>query len=347
MPLIQLLPLALIFLFGLINLIGIRPDLVFVHLAYFGIGLFIFAAIKFLKIKAQFFRHNATFFFWLFFLLLIVTYFIGVEVKGSRRWVELYFFRFQPSEFFKIVFIIFLAQVFSTYNALRQKRTIFLTTLFATLIPFLFIYKQPDLGTAMVIFAIFIIMSFLSPTPKKHIFIFLLTVVVSLPLIWFSLHDYQRSRVLTFINAEQGTQETAYNMTQAIIAVGSGHLLGTGLGLGKQSQLYFLPEYHTDFAFSSFIEQFGFIGGLILISLYITFFIFLFRRMLFYKNQKEELARFNYYYLVGFSALIIFQTCVNIGMNMGILPIAGITLPFVSYGGSSLITLLIGIALLP
>jgi rod shape determining protein RodA len=347
MPLIELLPVLLIFIFGLINLLGIRQDLMLTHLFFFGVGGILFLAIKLLKIKAQFFRRNALFFYIFFLILLIVTYFIGVEVKGSRRWVDFYIFRFQPSEFFKLVFIIFLAQVFSTYNALRQKRTIFLSTLFATSIPFLFIYKQPDLGTAMVIFAIFFVMSLLSPTPKKQMLYFLILVVTLLPLLWVTLHDYQRDRILTFMNVSEASQETTYNINQAIIAVGSGHLMGTGLGMGKQSQLYFLPEYHTDFAFSSFIEQFGFIGGFVVIVLYLSFFYLLFRRMLYYMNHKDELGRFNYYYLVGFSAFMIFQTSVNIGMNMGILPIAGITLPFISYGGSSLITLMIGLALLP
>src|SRR5690606_20138847 len=140
--------------------------------------------------------------------------------------------------------------IFAAYSPIKHKRTIFLTTLCATMIPFVFIYKQPDLGTAMVIFAIFFIMILHSPTPKKHILYFIIFLLVSLPLVWFNLHDYQKERITTFLKPSEDTQDTAYNMTQAIIAVGSGNLLGKGLGLGKQSQLYFLPEYHTDFAFS-------------------------------------------------------------------------------------------------
>jgi rod shape determining protein RodA len=347
MPIVQLLPLLFIFILGTINLLGIREDLIIRHLIFFGVGMGLFTLIRLFRVKAHFLKHNAPLFYFFFLILLILTYFVGVEVKGSRRWIELYVFQPQPSEFFKIIFIIFMANLLSSYNALKHKSSMFILSLISTVVPFLLIYKQPDLGTAMVIFAIFFVMVFHSPIPKRQIFIFLSAILIMLPIVWFSLHDYQRERIYTFIKPTEDAHDTSYNITQAIIAVGSGHILGRGLGLGKQSQLYFLPEYHTDFAFSSFVEQFGFLGGLILIVLYGTFFAFLVKRMMHYFHQKDESGKFNYYYLVGFSALFVFQTCVNIGMNMGILPIAGITLPFISYGGSSLMTFLIGLALLP
>ncbi len=347
MPLLQLIPVFLIFLFGLINLFGIRPDLTMRHIGFFVAGLAFFALIKFFKINMQFIRSNATTLYWAFVVILVITLYFGVDVNGSRRWFDIYVFRFQPSEFIKIFFIIFLANMFAKYQSYRQQSSIFLTTLAYTIIPFFLIYRQPDLGSAMVFFAIFVIMAFLSPIPKKHIFMFIGVIIAVLPLLWFVMHDYQRDRIIGFIKPSHDVTDTTYNMAQAIIAIGSGTVMGNGLGLGTQSQLYFLPEYHTDFAFSSFVEQFGFIGGFILIILYLIFFVTLFMRMMHYANHKDEQGKFHYYYLVGFSAFVIFQTCVNIGMNLGLLPIAGITLPFISYGGSSLITLMIGLALLP
>lgn len=347
MPLLQLLPVFLIYLFGLINIFGIRPDLTVRHIGFFIAGLFFFLLIKFFRINIQFIRSNATLMYWVFVVILVITLFFGVDVNGSRRWFDIYVFRFQPSEFIKVFFIIFLANMFAKYQAYQQKNKIFLLTLLYTVIPFFLIYRQPDLGSAMVFAAIFGVMAFLSPIPKKHIFTFFGFIILCLPLLWFVMHDYQRDRIIGFIKPSHDVTDTTYNMAQAIIAIGSGTLTGKGLGLGKQSQLYFLPEYHTDFAFSSFVEQFGFIGGFILIVLYLIFFIFLFMRMMHYFNHKDELGKFHFYYLVGFSALLVFQTCVNIGMNLGLLPIAGITLPFISYGGSSLITLMIGLALLP
>lgn len=140
---------------------------------------------------------------------------------------------------------------------------------------------------------------------------------------------------------------SSYNMNQAIIAVGSGGMFGRGLGMGKQSTLSFLPERHTDFAFSALIEQFGFIGGVVLIVLYGSFFVILFTRLSRMISKRDEYTVFHFYYTLGFSAFIISQCLINIGMNIGLLPIAGITLPFVSYGGSSLISLLFGLAFLP
>ncbi|HRN70819.1 MAG TPA: FtsW/RodA/SpoVE family cell cycle protein, partial [Candidatus Woesebacteria bacterium] len=344
---LQLIPAFLIFLFGLINIFGIRPDLTVRYIGFFIAGLIFFVVIKLLRINIQFIRSNATALYWIFIIILGITLYFGVDVNGSRRWFDIFLFRFQPSEFMKIFFIIFLSNMFAKYQAYKQRNTIFLLTLLYTIIPFFLIYRQPDLGTATVFLAIFMIMAFLSPIPKKHLSIFLGGIIAILPLLWFIMHDYQRDRIIGFLDPAHDVSDTTYNMTQAIISIGSGNLMGNGLGLGTQSQLYFLPEYHTDFAFSSFIEQFGFIGGFILIILYLIFFLFLFFRMMHYANHKDELGKFNYYYLVGFSAFLIFQTCVNIGMNLGLLPIAGITLPFISYGGSSLITLMIGLALLP
>ena len=344
---VAFLPLLFIYVFGLINLIGIRPDLAVRHLIHFVTGSIVFFVIRRLQVGMQFFRLNSRFIYWTFILLLILVMYFGLEVKGSRRWFDLYFFQFQPSEFFKIFFIIFLADIFAKYDHIREKRTIFLRVLFYTFLPFILIFRQPDLGSSIVIFLVAIIMSLHSQLPKKHLLYFFIFIFLLLPAGWFMLHDYQQARIESFLKPTYDLSGTSYNITQATIAIGSGSMFGRGLGLGKQSSLYFLPEAQTDFAFSSFIEQFGFLGGFLLIILYLVFFFFLFRKSHHYLNQKDKSGKFYYYYIVGFYALIITQVAINIGMNLRLLPIAGITLPFISYGGSSLLTFIIGLALLP
>lgn len=345
MSLVLFLPLLFIYIFGTVNLFGIRPDLVPRQLIFFGAGLLIFFIIR--KMSVHFFRMNATFFYWVGIALLVITYIIGFEVKGSTRWIDLYVFQLQPSELFKIFFMLFLANMLSSIRGHMSHQSLFLTSLGATLLPFILIFKQPDLGSALIIFAIFIVMIMHSPVKKSYLFYFFMFSLALLPVFWLTLHDYQKHRIYSFINHEKATGATSYNIQQAIIAVGSGNMWGKGLGYGKQSQLSFLPEYHTDFAFSSLIEQFGFLGGTMLLLLYLVFFFILFYRMVRMMRHKDELSQFKFYYTIGFSAFIIAQTSINIGMNLGILPIAGITLPFVSYGGSSLLTFMIALALLP
>ena len=347
MSFLLFLPLLFIYVFGLINLVGISPDLAFRHGVHFLTGVILFFIVSKLKIRAHFLGINAHVLYWIFIGLLMLVLFFGLEVKGSRRWFDFYFFQFQPSEFFKIFFIIFLAQIFSSYERHLQKRTIFLKVLGYTLLPFILIFRQPDLGSAIVIFLISFVMMLHSDVPKRHILSFIIFVFLLLPAIWFVLHDYQRDRIISFIKPSYDLSGTSYNITQATIAIGSGKMLGRGLGLGKQSSLYFLPEAQTDFAFSSFVEQFGFFGGFILILLYLFLFLSLFRKAHKFLNQKDRTTKFYYYYTIGFSALLVLQVAVNIGMNLRLLPIAGITLPFVSYGGSSLLTLMLGLALLP
>lgn len=333
-----------LFVFGTFNLIGIRKDLLDNYLILTGMGITGFFVFKY--IGTNFLRQNAKFFYWLFIVLLIVTYIVGIEVKGSQRWIDLYFFRFQPSEFFKVFFIVFLADLYSKPKRFRPEAHIFLSSLFYFALPTLIIFKQPDLGSAMVFVFIFVVMSLFSGLTRKYMVYLIIAGIIMLPLMWNFLHDYQRNRILSFINPHISQETTSYNMTQALITSGSGQLMGRGLGLGKQSRLYFLPEYHTDFAYSSLVEQFGFVGGAIVIILYMVLSFFLIRRLIEIYMRYDDKNRFQFLYTLGFFSFIVCQVFVNIGMNIGVLPIAGITLPLISYGGASLITYLIGLALL-
>ncbi len=340
-----LIPSFFLTLFGSFNIFGIKPNLFLPQLAFFVIGLVVFFTAK--KIGRNFFFSNAEFFYWFFIVLLIATFIIGFEVKGSKRWIDLIFFNFQSSEFLKVFFIIFFAKLFSrkffAINSLEE----FLKSLFYFLLPTLIIFKQPDLGNAMVYTFIFIVMLLFSKIPKRYVvYLFIIAILVA-PIGLHFLKGYQKERISSFFNPQLDTQGNAYNMTQAVITVGSGKFLGRGLGLGTQSRLYFLPENYTDFAFASLVEQFGFVGGFIILLLYFIISLAIFRNALNYFYKDDEDSRQKFFYSIGFLSFFIFQMAINIGMNMGMFPITGIALPFISYGGSSLVSLLLGMSILP
>jgi len=340
-----LLPTFFLFLFGFFNLFGIKPVLGSTMLLNFTVGLFFFFIFK--KLSWKFFRENSTLFYWLFIGILLITYIIGLEVKGSKRWIDLFFFRFQGSEFFKIFFILFFADFFSKFS---KSENIFLTltkTLIYFALPTLIIFKQPDLGNAMVYVFVFFVLLFFSSVPKKNVLYLLGSLCAFLPFGWFFRKEYQKSRIISFFQPHLDTQQNAYNMIQAMITIGSGTFFGRGLGLGTQSKLYFLPENSTDFAFSSLVEQFGFVGGLLTLILYVVILYMLFKGSQKFVLKDDETGKYTFLYILGMMSFIFFQVMVNIGMNLGILPIAGIALPFLSYGGSMIVSLMIGFALIP
>ncbi len=335
----------LICVFGFFNLLGINFSYALHYIEFIFMGLIAYFIVK--KIKMSFFRLNASTFYILFIAILIITYIVGLEARGSKRWIDLFFFNFQPSEFFKIFFIIYFASKLAKLRRIEAKFSNLTTLLIHFIIPFFIIFKQPDLGSAMVYAVIFIIMLLYSNIPKRYIILLAIISSLSIPIAALSLKDYQKERILSFVNPHLDRRGSSYNMTQAIITVGSGKFLGRGLGLGTQSQLLFLPENHTDFAYSSLVEQFGFAGGMAVIFLYSLICFYLGRSALKYYGMKSETETFNFFVVLGFLSMFAFQVFVNIGMNLGMLPITGITLPFISYGGSSIVTLLFGIALLP
>lgn len=330
---------------GIFNVFGIKPDLFINQLFFFIASLIAYAVVK--KIGRHFFNLNSHFFYWASLILLIITFVIGFEVKGSKRWINLYFFNYQASEFFKVFFILFLSDFLSKRYVLIDKFTIFLSSIFYFIIPALIIFKQPDLGTSLVLTSIFLIIMLFSELPKKYIIYFILISLMTIPLGWNFIKDYQRQRIVSFFNPHFDPQGNSYNMIQAVITAGSGQLMGRGLGSGTQSKLSFLPENHTDFAYSSMVEQFGFVGGVTVIILYSILVYSLLKRAIKYFYVQDVDGRRNFLYIIGFLSFFVFQIIVNIGMNLGLFPITGISLPFISYGGSSIVTLMIGLALTP
>lgn len=340
-----LLPAFLLIFFGCFNLLGIKTNLAFDQIVNTVVATIVFIVVK--KIGYRFFRVNYKFFYWFFIGLLLITFVIGLEVKGSLRWINLYIFNLQPSELFKVFFIVFLAEYFSQQKIISHPWRDLITSLLYAVLPILIIIKQPDLGNALVYFAIYLALLFFSKIPKKNVLMMFGGILVFVPISWLFLHDYQRNRLISFISPGLDQQGNSYNMIQAIITIGSGQFLGKGLGLGTQSRLFFLPENHTDFAIASLIEQFGFIGGTILLILFVLIIIQLMKKTLkLYKHQPSS-SLYGFYYCLGLLVMLSFQIILNFGMNLGILPITGITLPFISYGGSALVTLLCGLALLP
>ncbi|KKP73826.1 MAG: Rod shape-determining protein RodA [Candidatus Roizmanbacteria bacterium GW2011_GWA2_35_19] len=340
-----LIPSILLSVFGLFNLFGLSQDLFFKQLVFFLITFIVYFIIK--SMGRNFFKLNSSFFYWLLIAILIVTYIIGLEVKGSKRWLDLYFFNFQASEFFKVVFVLFMANYFRGKKLLENNLSFFLKSFLYFIVPAFIIFKQPDLGNAAVFAFIYLVIIIFSDQPKRYLlYLFSMTGLLA-PVGWLFLKGYQKARIASFLNPHLDIEGTSYNMIQAVITIGSGGFFGKGLGLGTQSRLYFLPENTTDFAFASLVEQFGFVGGFFVIFLYGLIIYALAKKIIKYYFQNDIENKIKFLYCLGILSYFVFQVVINIGMNMGLLPIAGIALPFISYGGSSVLALMIGFALLP
>jgi len=266
-------------------------------------------------------------------LSLVLISVVGRISFGAQRWLG--FGRFQPSELAKLFIIIILAKYLSDRGPSIKRFPQLLISLIYVAIPIVLIYLQPDLGTALILGVIWLVMVLMAGARLRHIAILALLGVLGTPLIWLSLEDYMRERIIIFFNPQYDPLGVGYNINQARIAVGSGGWWGRGFGSGSQNQLHFLRVRHTDYIFSVLGEELGFVGVLILLLLVA---IVLFRIL-----RAADLARDDFGKLIacGVATMIAFQAFVNIGMNIGLIPAAGTSLPFMSYGGSALITLLL------
>lgn len=283
--------------------------------------------------------------FWLYLqsaavLLLIITFLLGTAKFGSTRWIDLGFFTFQPSEFAKITTILSLAAVISkTKDAMANWKTIL--TCGAIVIPvILSIIIQPDLGTAVVILTILVGILFYCGLNKWYFVILLLFVGIFSAPAWNLLKDYQRSRILVFLNPTLDTQGAGYNVIQSIVTVGSGGIFGKGFGHGTQTHLGFLPAFFTDFALASFVEEWGFVGFVSLLVIYATLLVSILYTAFKCRTTFESITA------VGFFIIFLLQFIINIGMNLGIMPVKGIPLPIFSYGGSSMLSSLFMLGIL-
>jgi rod shape determining protein RodA len=274
-------------------------------------------------------------------ILLIMVLFTGKIASGSQRWLSLGFISFQPSELSKIAIILVLAKFFSTKGGSKKLRLRDLWQPFLLIaIHALLILKEPDLGTALLLTLVSLSIILFVGVRWKSIILALISGMVVAPFIWSRLQEYQKMRILTFLRPEMDPLGSGYHINQSKIAIGSGLFGGKGFLKGTQTQLHFLPEQHTDFAFSVFAEEWGFIGSLILLSLYI---ILLLWGLNIAKNSKDK---FGAIVSVGIVALIFWHVIINTGMVTGLLPVVGIPLVLFSYGGSSLILTMAAMGLL-
>jgi len=266
-------------------------------------------------------------------LLLITAFFWGGPTAGTHRWIQIGSFSFQPSEFAKVSLVIFLA---SSLSGSTPATSGFLQGLvlpgLLTAVTFLLVFLQPDLGTAGLLLIIFIGFLFLVRLDIKQIAAVVVSGLVLLPCSLFFMEEYQKRRIITFLNPDKDSLRAGYQAIQSKIAIGSGMLSGKGFMSGTQSQLRFLPEQHTDFAFSVWAEEWGFVGSVLLLLL---FFLLISKGLKIATLARDRLGSLM---AVGLVLVLFWQVCINIGMVCGLFPIVGVPLPFVSYGGSSLIT---------
>lgn len=309
-----------------INLLNFKKQIVFVLIGT--ILLFIFSFLDYHSLK------NSSYYFYILgILLLVVVLIFGQSIRGTKGWFYIFGLGIQPVEFVQIALILFLSKFFSStstkYKSLKQ----LILSGFFILVPIILVLMQPDFGTALLTSSVWFIMLFIVGFNKKYFLIIATIILIVAASAWpLWLKDYQKERIITFINPSVDSLDKGYNATQAMIAVGSGGLTGKGLGFGSQSQLKFLPEAQNDFIFAVISEELGFLGASLTIFL---FFVIFFRCIVNIKKVKDD---FGIFFILLTMGLIFIAMFINIGMNIGIVPIVGISLPFVSYGGSALLS---------
>jgi len=274
-------------------------------------------------------------------LLLAVTAVLGEVTRGAASWIKIHSVTLEPVELIKPILILLLAKYFSKRHVdIARFLHLFISSLYLGL-PFLLVLLQPDLGSAVVLGAIWLGMAVFSGIKLRQFLILLALGILVISIAWSSfLLPYQKERVFVFLNPQKDIQGAGYQAYQSMIAVGSGKIFGKGIGLGTQSRLEFLPEHATDFIFAAFAEEWGFFG----IIIFFIFFGILLWRVLRFGVYAE--SNFEKLYSAGFAIFLFFQSSIHIGMNSGLLPITGLGMPFMSYGGSSLVSLFFALGIL-
>lgn len=295
-----------------------------------------FAVLFFLAgIDAQVFKKTNTL-VWMFLggvAVLLAVFVLGHTAKGATSWLSFGGFSLQPADPMKLVLILVLAKYLSRRHIeIANIKHIFITGAYF-FIPFMLVFLQPDLGSALIFGAIWLGLMLVSGISKKHLAILFSIGLIAFSGMWFFvLKPYQKARIVNFVNPLNDIRKSGYNVYQSVIAVGSGQIVGKGVGYGTQSRLNFLPEYKTDFIFAAFAEEWGFVGAALII---ICFGVVIWRVLLIGKYGSSN---FEILYTMGVAIFFMSHIIVNMGMNIGIMPVTGIALPFMSYGGSHLLT---------
>lgn len=292
------------------------------------------------KVDYQLFRTRSTVLYFGVAVIMVTLLFLGSTIRGTSGWLEFGMVRFQPVEVAKIALIIFLASfIMQKKPHLNEFTRLFSSLVFSGILIGL-VLLQPDFGSAMVLLSIWVGMTFAGGIRTKFIFAIILFGTIISVSGWFLLENYQRDRIIAVLYPERDAKGSGYNSLQSMIAVGSGGLSGKGIGQGTQSQLNFLPEKHTDFIFAASAESLGLIGSLFILGIY-AFFLYRVRTIALMASDN-----FGYLVAVGIFVLFFVQMFVNVGMNVGVFPITGIPLPFLSYGGSSFVSSCIAVGIL-
>lgn len=326
-PMILLLSLGILVIYSSDPKLAIQQGI----FALVGLSLYWFLSL----IDFEYYQQYAKYPYLLTLILLLVVFVVGIETRGSLRWIQLAGWQIQPSEFAKPALILFLANFWSK----RLITWLNIIKSFLLILPVVgLVFKQPDLGTTLTIFMIWLVIVIGANISFFKVAVISLGSVILTPLVWAFLKDYQKERIIGFLSPNQDPLGTGYNAIQSTIAVGSGGFWGWGLGRGTQSRLQFLPEFRTDFIFASIAEELGFIASAAVLFLYG---ILIAESIKIISNTED---RFSSLLIFGVLGMIFFQVMVNIGMNIGVMPVTGITLPLLSYGGSSLLVTLVSLS---
>ena len=308
------------------------------HLTRFLVFFSMFLVLSFVRVS--FWYRQAYIFYILGILLLLVVIFFGISASGSKRWINFFIMNLQPSELMKIAIIVCFARYYHRIQSSDiQSYKYLLQPIILLLIPCYLVITQPDLGTAILIAGSGLAIIWLAGLNLKYFIYSGLILLVSLPFVISILKPYQKSRILTFFNPDRDPLGAGYQIIQSKIAIGSGGLLGKGFLQGTQSYLEFLPEKHTDFIFTLFSEEFGFVGSMVLILLYA---LLIYRIIRIGFSSRSFFAKL---YCFGFASALFLYIFVNIAMVVGLLPIVGAPLPIMSYGGSSMLSIMLGLSI--
>jgi rod shape determining protein RodA len=332
-----------IFLAGLVTMTGFGggPDFFPKQILWISIGLVLMFLIAFLDVRFLRDSRYIVLGYVVALLFLVLVLFLGSKVKGSQSWFNFGSFSFQPTDIVKLFVILMCAKFFAKRHVEIGRVGIVLRSALYAFVPIGLILLQPDFGSAMVLSVVWLGVAIAAGMKKRHLALIGISAAVIFSISWlFLFKPYQKARIITFLHPTSDIRGSGYNAYQSVIAVGSGGVLGKGVGYGTQSRLNFLPEYETDFVFAAFSEEWGLIGSAILLAAFCV----LFWRIIVHAIRGA--TNFETLFCVGFAIVLAIHAIINIGMNIGVLPVTGIPLPFMSYGGSHILAECVGIGII-
>ena len=339
--LLLILTIAAIGVINLTSIANILPKpLHNMQMLWLGLG-FIFIAMPCATIDYRYYQRFGNIIYGIGIAFLVIVLIFGTEFNNSKRWLNMGFFHMQPSELMKVAMVIFLAKYYSEREHRQHYKLKGLLPVFGAIgLPMLLIFLEPDLGTALLIGLVAAVMTLFEGVKKKTIAVLMCLMVAAAPLTWMVMHDYQRSRVLTFLQLEEDPYGSDWQVKNSVIAVGAGGFTGRGYGQSTQVQKGFVPEPENDFALANWAEEYGFIGVATLLAIYLILLLWALH------IARTSRDRFGMLLAVGIAAIIFWQVLVNSAMVVRWAPVVGITLPLISYGGSSVLCMMICVGIL-